>query len=183
MPQMHGGREQAAPNESRSIPLLCMTSTHTRRTTTDKHFKIMQHNVAKRHEVMDSILNDKLTKDYSLLMVQEHYHYKSNPLLHQSWMLIEPTTIRDTPPRSAIYINNKKLLPTLFEQVIVPNAYITAISINLSALFNKPILIVNLYNPQQQPIINELRQILLQGTRIQDYDVVIVAGDFNLHHP
>lgn len=72
------------------------------------------------------------------------------------------TTIRDTPPRSALYINNKKLPPASFEQVIIPNADITAISINPSAPFNKPILIVNLYNPQQQPIINELRQILLR---------------------
>src|SRR5579859_1314144 len=116
-------------------------------------------------------------------MVQEHYHYKNNPLLHQSWTLIEPTTIRYAPPRTAIYTNNKKLPPASFEQVIIPNADITAISINPAAPFKKPTLVVNIYNPQQQPIVNELRQILLQEVRLQDYDVIIVAGVFNLHHP
>src|SRR5579859_2528390 len=107
MPQTHGGRKQAAPNEAQSTPFLYMTSTHTRRTTTDKHFKIMQYNVAKRREVMDSILNDKSTKDYSLLMVQEHYHYKNNPLLHQSWTLIEPTTIRGAAKNSYLHQQQK----------------------------------------------------------------------------
>src|SRR5579859_1808348 len=49
-------REQTAPTEARGTPLLYMTPTNTRRTTIDKHFKIMQYNVGKRREVMDSIL-------------------------------------------------------------------------------------------------------------------------------
>jgi hypothetical protein len=36
---------------------------------------------------------------------------KNNLLLHQSSTLIEPTTIRDTLPRSAIYVNNKYITP------------------------------------------------------------------------
>src|SRR5579859_4425373 len=71
-----------------------------------KLLRIMQYNVAKRREVMESILNDKGTQEYSLLLMQEHCHtYKQKtPLLHQSWTAIEPTLVTERPPRAAIYV-------------------------------------------------------------------------------
>src|SRR5579859_5701477 len=72
----------------------------------DEQLRIMQYNVNKRKEVIDSILNDTATKDFAILLIQEQYRqkYTNLPPIHQSWTLIEPTTKTDTPPRSAIYI-------------------------------------------------------------------------------
>jgi len=159
-----------------------MTETRTA-TITNKHLKIMQYNVAKKREVMDSILNDITTKDYTLLMIQEHYHYRKNPLLHQSWTLIEPTLIRGTPPRTAIYVNNKRLPPASFEQIAISNGDIIAISIQSKSSHMKPTLIMNIYNPHQQSIVTDLRHYLLQHIQLDDYETIIIAGDFNLHHP
>ena len=46
--------------------------------------QIMQYNVAKKREIMDSILNDKQSQEYALLLLQELCRtYKQNiPLLH-----------------------------------------------------------------------------------------------------
>src|SRR5579859_1716668 len=79
----------------------------------DKQLRIMQYNVNKRKEVIDSILNDTATKDFAILLIQEQYRqkYTNSPPIHQSWTLIEPTVKADTPPRSAIYVNNKKFPP------------------------------------------------------------------------
>src|SRR5438552_18054182 len=100
-----------------------MTDETSSATTTDDHnyLKIMQYNVNKRREVVDSILNDTQIKDYSLLLIQEQYRIKptNSPPIHQSWTLIEPTTQSTTPPHTAVYINNRKLYPMAYEHVLI----------------------------------------------------------------
>jgi hypothetical protein len=54
---------------------------------------------------MQSILNDKTTKEYALLLLQEHCHYKQNtttPLLHHSWTAIESSHTQEGPSRAII---------------------------------------------------------------------------------
>ena len=72
--------------------------------------KIMQYNIAKKREVMDSLLNDKDTQQYTLLLIQElcRTHKNKIPLLHHSWTALEPTHHSETLPRAAIYVNNKR---------------------------------------------------------------------------
>jgi ribonuclease HI len=144
----------------------------------------MQYNVAKRREVMDSILNDKETQEYTLLLLQEpcRTYNQKTPLLHQSWTAIEPTHLTERPPRAAIYANNKKMAPAAFEQIPVPHSDIVAIAIAAHPPFHKPTLIVNLYNSDNHSLIEQLRTILLQHIKMANYEVVLVAGDFNLHH-
>ena len=156
--------------------------------TTDhnsKPLRIMQYNVAKRREVMDSILNDKDTQEYALLLLQEHCQtYKQKyPLLHQSWTAIDSTLITEHPSRTAIYVNNRKIPPAAFEQIAIPHRDVTAIAIAPQPPLLKPILIVNLYNSEDHSLIEQLRSILFDNIRMQDYEVILVAGDFNLHHP
>src|SRR5947207_3389150 len=91
------------PAQTRGTCILySMTDETSPATTTDDHnyLKIMQYNVNKRREVVDSILNDAQTKDYSLFLIQEQYRIKltNSPPIHQSWTLIEPTTMGTTPP-------------------------------------------------------------------------------------
>src|SRR5579859_625440 len=150
-----------------------------------KPLRIMQYNVAKRREVMDSILNDESTEEYALLLLQEHcYAHKQNtPQLHQSWTAIESTMVDERPSRTSIYINNNKITPATFEQIFIPYKDITAISIMPSPPFIKPILIINIYNADNNTLIDEMDNIMHQHVNIQDYEVVVLAGDFNLHHP
>ena len=147
--------------------------------------QIMQYNVAKKREVMDSILNDKDTQKYSLFLLQEPCRtYKQKiPLLHQSWTAIEPTHLTETPPRVAIYFNNKKISPSSIEQIAIPHPDIIAVSLPPQLPFLKPTLIVNLYNDTHTySAMEQLRHILFRHLKIEDYEVILVAGDFNLHH-
>jgi hypothetical protein len=65
-----------------------------------KPLRIMQYNVAKTREIMDSILNNEDTQEYALLLLQEPCRtYKQTiPLLHHAWTAIEPTHRTNNPP-------------------------------------------------------------------------------------
>src|SRR5579859_724093 len=67
------------------------------------------------------------------------------PPLHQSWTLIEPTTRSNDPPRTAIYINNRKLPQASFEHIPISHGDITAVSIAPNPPQIKPTLIINIY--------------------------------------
>jgi ribonuclease HI/endonuclease/exonuclease/phosphatase family metal-dependent hydrolase len=147
--------------------------------------RIMQYNVAKTLHVMDSILNDDKTKDYDILLLQEpcRNYNQTTPLLHPAWTAIEPTHLTDNPPRAAIYLNRNKRLTSTVEQIPIPHEDILAISIPSKRPFEQPTLIVNLYNDSAtHTTTDQLHRILLRHLEIEKYDVVIVAGDFNLHH-
>jgi len=148
--------------------------------------RIMQYNVGKTREVMDSILNHDDTRDYAILLLQEYSRtYKQNlPLLHGAWTAYEPTYQTETPPRAAIYINNSEIDIDKIEQLPIPHEDILAISIPAEpGPFNKPTLIVNLYNDSRTHSATEqLRNIFRHNVKINEYDIVLVCGDFNLHH-
>ena len=48
---------------------------------------------------------------------------------------------------------------------------------------SKPTLLINVYNPCDKGIISDLHQFLHANIKQEDYGLIIVAGDFNLHHP
>jgi endonuclease/exonuclease/phosphatase family metal-dependent hydrolase len=150
-----------------------------------KPLRIMQYNVAKTREIMDSILNTEDTQDYALLLLQEPCrNYKQTiPLLHHAWTAIEPTHLTENPPRAAIYVNNGKIPIDSIEILPIPHEDITAISLPAEHPFHKRTLIVNLYNDSATHSATEqLRNIFHHHLKIDDYDIVLVAGDFNLHH-
>ena len=159
---------------------------HTNDTHHQGHrLQILQYNVAKKREIMDSILNDKDTQEYALLLLQEPCRtYKQTiPLLHHSWTALEPTHLTENPPRAAIYVNNKKIPPTSIEQISIPHPDVLAISLPTQPPFHNPTLIIIVFNDHRTHSPTEqLRTILLRHLRIKDYDVVVVARDFNLHH-
>ena len=45
------------------------------------------------------------------------------------------------------------------------------------------ILIINVYNPCDKPILSELFNHLREHIHQQNYHIIIMAGDFNCHHP
>src|SRR5579859_3336869 len=146
MPSKKRRRKTSQTAKNRSPTTIPMTD-NVFETTYSNQLRILQYNIAKSREITDSVLNDKSTSQYTVLLLQEQYwsSYQKSSLLHQSWTLIEPTTTGERPPRTAIYINNKALTSGAFHQLNIPNSDITAISITPNV---KPTLLINLYNSQ-----------------------------------
>ena len=86
-------------------------------------------------------------------------------------------------PHTAIYINNSKLPPTACEHVPINHSDITAISIAPKPPLVKPSLIINVYNSHEQSLPQRLHNIFTREIPTHRYGAILVAGDFNLHHP
>src|SRR5579859_7415596 len=101
--KIYSGRQSTRRAREGISILLRMNHTDTNHHQS-RSLQILQYNVAKKREIMDSILNDKQSQEDALLLLQEPCRtYKQNiPLLHQSWTAIEPTQLTDN-PRAAIY--------------------------------------------------------------------------------
>ena len=143
--------------------------------------RILQNNLHKSKERTHSILNHPDTKQYAILLLQEQYwsaYTKSSPI-HHSWTLYEPT--HNEQPRTAIYINNNLLSTAQVTPVPLPVSDATAIQLTIADA--KPALIVNVYNPCDKSIIPELHEHLHKCINPRDYGAIIMAGDFNTHHP
>src|SRR5271155_1369686 len=145
---------------------------------------ILQYNLRKKLTRTNSILSDPSSSKYTMLMIQEQYwneHTKSAPT-HGSWTLIESTSYPNRKPRSAIYINNRILDTSAFRIIAFPLPDVTAVAINTTNN-PKPTLIINVYNPGDQNLITPLTEHLQQNIDPSQYHAIVIAGDFNLHHP
>ena len=123
-------------------------------------------------------------KNFTILMIQEQYwsDYTKSSLTHPAWMLFEPTgTTPDRQPRSVIYVNRKSFTAAQITQLPVPSSDVTAIQIKLQGA-SKPSLFINIYNPCDDSALPALQQYFQQSLPHQ-YDLIIMAGDFNCHHP
>jgi len=147
--------------------------------------QILQNNLHKCRERTHAILNDPDTKEFTMLMLQEQYwseFTKSSPV-HHSWLLYEPIgTTSEKHPRSAIYVNARALTAAQIMQLPIPSADITAIQISTQGTA-KPSLFINVYNPSDDSALPALQQSLRQILPSSHYDSIIMAGDFNCHHP
>src|SRR5579859_383311 len=185
--RMENGRKQAATSDQSNYlgAIPSMIRQRQADTTIDDYLRIMQYNVNKSKTITHSILNDDTTKDFTLILVQEPPRLRHNrlPPLHQSWTLIESTTRSNDPPRTAIYINNRKLPPASFEHIPISHGDITAISIAPNPPQIKPTLIINIYNSHEQTLPGTIHTHLTRDVHLPDYGATIIAGDFNLHHP
>jgi len=160
-----------------------MTDTHESMNHTG-NFQILQNNLNHNSASTDSILSHPDSSQYALLLLQEQYCLRntlSSPI-HPSWTLIEPTVEPPLHPRVAIYINNRLIPSSMFAPIHFPFRDVVAVAIN-TELSHKPMLIINIYNPHDYNLINPLREYLQQHIRPEDYEHIIMAGDFNLHHP
>ena len=148
--------------------------------------KILQCNLRKSNAKTHSLLNDPRSEQFTALLVQEQCwvrKLKSSLMHNTSWTLIESTTKAKQHPRSAIYINKRKLASPFFEQKHLPFSDVTAVVIKTAN--PKPTLIINVYNPpgKEDSILTPLRQYMHQHVRNNEYHAIIMAGDFNVHHP
>ena len=151
---------------------------------TNDTLRILQCNLGKSRETTDSILNHPDSAQFALLLLQEQYYstYLNSSLLHHAWTLVEAATQSELPPRSAIYINNRVIDANAFKQYYLPFSNVTAIEI-LGVQGQLPTLIINVYNPPRKDLITPLRKHLQEHLNCRNYSKMIIAGDFNLHHP
>jgi hypothetical protein len=144
---------------------------------------ILQNNINKSQRRTHSILNHPTSSSFAVLALQEPYwsEYTKSCLMHHAWTLVQPPPDdQGQKPRSVMYINNE-LLPTKeYEIINMPFRDVTAIAVTTST---KPFLLINVYNSQKNDIITPLQRHIHNTINIQQYDAIIILGDFNLHHP
>ena len=119
-----------------------------------------------------------------MLIIQEQYwsNYTESALIHGSWKLIESESYHNRNPRSAIYINNRILNTSAFHIVAFPLPDITAVAI-ITTNSLKPPLVINVYNPGDENLITPLIEHIQRNIDSSQYQAILIAGDFNLHHP
>src|SRR5207248_687817 len=94
----------------------------------------------------------------------------------------ESKNMENKPPRAAIYLN-KTILPAYsYEPVPIEIPDIVAIALQLDQE-QHPTLIINIYNTKKSSQITDLRKYLRKHLRNNTYNGIIIAGDFNVHHP
>ena len=124
-------------------------------------------------------------QNYAIIMLQEQYWsaYRSSSPQHQSWMLCKPTSYK-TQPHSAIYTNNKIIPPSQVNIIKIPINNITAITFTNPASSTKLSLIINVYNAHSHNKDNSAAlQAYISNLNKDNYNLIIISGDFNLHHP
>ena len=102
-------------------------------------------------------------------------------LTHHSWTLIEPTHESNAHPRAAIYVNNSIISASSYETIYIPSSDATAISIKLQN--SEPMLLINIYNAKNSNLIAEICPYIRNHLLTNRYGLVLIGGDFNLHHP
>ena len=145
--------------------------------------RILQANLHKSKERTHGILNDPDTKDYTAILLQEQFWstYTQESPSHHSWIRYEPTN-KEKMPRTATYINKSQISAAQISQIPLPFTDVIAIQITPRNREEAPILIINVYNPCDESLIKSLYE-MLQKMKTKDGTTIIIAGDFNCHHP
>jgi hypothetical protein len=149
----------------------------------DSELRMLQANLHKSKEQTHGILNDPDTSNYTALLLQEQFWsavLQESPS-HHSWLRYEPTS-KDKPPRAVTYINKTQITAAQVSQIPLPFTDVVALQISPWKTNTAPILIVNVYNPCDESLINDLRE-ELRRVKVKDRSMVVMAGDFNCHHP
>jgi endonuclease/exonuclease/phosphatase (EEP) superfamily protein YafD len=117
-------------------------------------------------------------------MLQEQHvsTYTNSSPIHHSWTLIESKARENYPPRAAIYLNKTILPAHSYEPIHMEIPDIVAVTLQLNKM-QHPTLIMNIYNTKNTTQLKELQTYLQKHLRNNTYNGIIMAGDFNLHHP
>ena len=166
-----------------NITILYIIVNANKNTINHRNLKILQCNLHGSKAKTHSILNDPNSAQFTALLLQEQNwsNYTKSSLLHPSWTVIESATKTKRPPKTAIYVNNRILHTSAFQQIHIPFSDVTAITITDDE--RKATSLINIYNSRNHGLISPLRQYLHEHINADEYKNIIIAGDFNLHHP
>lgn len=158
----------------------------------ETNLRILQLNIMKSGPRMEALINDHHSQNLDVLLIQEpsitSYQTHVN---HSAWRLYRPTVETDADRfRSLIYVN-KRISTSSHRQILCDHPDITAIKIWTAGtqllLFSVYIPSVPLCTPADttaEPAFNAIQNTI--AAAIRDYrrsTCVILAGDFNRHHP
>ena len=134
---------------------------------TNNDLRILQNNLHKSQTWIHSILNHPDTKQFAVLLLQEQYwsSFTKTSTTHSSWTLYEPTILNNENPRSSIYVNNNFISAAHTTHIDLPLNDVTAIEITTKDPYPTPHARRSL-----EPLPHK-------------YTTIIIAGDFNSHHP
>ena len=145
--------------------------------------KILQVNLHKNRERTHGVLNDPDMKEFTTIMIQEPYwsEYTKETPNHQAWTRYEPTN-KERSPRAVTYVNKAHFPPAQVVQIETPFTDVVALQLSPTVSDEPPLLMINVYNPCDESIIQNLHE-FLQRMHINSNSGIILAGDFNSHHP
>jgi len=158
--------------------------TNTNNSTQQQQIRILQANLHKSKERTHGILNDPSIQQYTAILLQEQYWstYTESSPHHHAWTRYEPTNTTKA-PRAAIYINAQQITPSQISQIPLPFSDVVAIQLDTTKhQEDSPTVIINVYNPCDDSLIQSLRD-ELQRAKVRQDSTIILAGDFNCHHP
>ncbi|KZL81062.1 reverse transcriptase, partial [Colletotrichum incanum] len=153
-----------------------------------KSFRMIQLNVMKRGEIHESLMNDKASRDATVLAIQEpqariiNGRLLTTPMGHQGWTKMVPSTCREGrwAIRSMLWVNEE----VEAEQLRVESPDVTAAVVRLE---ERVVVVASVYVPGGErhalrSICDDLRRIVLDVRQRADRLVdVVIAGDFNRH--
>ena len=158
--------------------------TNTNNSIQQQQIKILQANLHKSKERTHGILSHPSIQQYTTILLQEQYwstHTEESPH-HPGWIRYEPTN-KNKAPRAAIYVNNQQFASSQISQIPLPFTDVVAIQLETSKQHEEPpTLIINVYNPCDDSLIQQLQD-ELQKVKVKQDSTIILAGDFNCHHP
>jgi len=98
-------------------------------------------------------------------------------------MLIESPPQENHPhPRAAIYINNRIIPPNSYQTLQFPSRDVIMIE-RLNTDGNYLMLLINIYNTKNTPLINNLSEFIQTNSQQRKYGKIARVGDFNLYYP
>lgn len=142
---------------------------------------------------MEALINDINTQNLDALLIQEPSVSTFRTFVnHSAWRLYQPTfEAEGAPKRSLLYIN-KRISTSSHRQIRCNHPDITAVKIWTTdiqtLLFSVYIPPVNFYQNRGdisiQPTLDEIQATIQQHTSLTNKQtMIILAGDFNRHHP
>ncbi|KIW24850.1 uncharacterized protein PV07_10538 [Cladophialophora immunda] len=155
--------------------------------------KILQLNIMKSRAGVEALINDQATQDLDVLVIQEPsittYQTYVN---HRLWYTYQPTNLDGhIRKRSLIYVN-KKASTSAHRQIACNHPDVTAIKIRNErrqilafSVYIEPIDLHRVHEIQSmQATLNEIVATIEEHSRNCPIPTsLIIAGDFNRHHP
>ncbi|XP_024085694.1 uncharacterized protein LOC106673621 [Cimex lectularius] len=160
---------------------------------TTPNLRLLQLNIWKSRPGMEALINDPQTQNLDMLLIQEPpltaYNTHVN---HSAWHLYQSTCQEDTPKKRSLLYVSRRISTASHRQIKCNHPDVTAVKLWTT---EQQTLIFSVYVPTTnhsqtleeisiQPMLGEIEACIQQATETTDKPTtIIMAGDFNRHHP
>jgi hypothetical protein len=160
---------------------------------TAPNVRLLQLNIWKSRSGMEALINDSHSQNLDILLIQEPpltaYNTHVN---HSAWHLYQSTCLDDVPKKRSLLYVSRRISTTSNRQIQCNHADVTAVKLWTT---QQQTLILSVYVPYMdyrqnyeetsiQPMLWEIETCIRQATETTPKSTtIIMAGDFNRHHP